>query len=185
MRSARDLDARLHALVGSLPTSPADRWLRRLSTAADHGLLWALIALVLGTRRGPLRRGAVRGAGSMLVSSAVVNAVLKRAFGRVRPDLANLRTERRLRREPGSLSFPSGHASSAAAFVTGVALESPPAGAVLAPVALGVGYSRVHVGVHYPGDVLAGFAVGGAVAAAGRRRWPVRPGSPRTPGGAR
>ena len=185
MRSARDLDVRLHSLVGSLPTTPADRWLRRLSTAADHGRLWAVVALVLGVRGGPLRRGAIRGAGSMLVSSAVVNAVLKRAFGRVRPDLANLRTERRLRREPGSLSFPSGHASSAAAFVTGLALESPGAGAALAPLALGVGYSRVHVGVHYPGDVLAGFAVGSAVAAAGRRRWPAHPGTPRPRDGAR
>ncbi|MCZ2858441.1 phosphatase PAP2 family protein [Blastococcus sp. VKM Ac-2987] len=185
MRSARDLDVRLHSLVGSLPTTPADRWLRRLSTAADHGRLWVGVALVLCLRDGPSRRGAIRGAGSMLVSSAVVNAVLKRAFGRVRPDLANLRTERRLRREPGSLSFPSGHASSAAAFVTGLALESPAAGAVLAPLALGVGYSRVHVGVHYPGDVLAGFAVGGAVAAAGRRRWPARPSTLQPRGGCR
>ncbi|WP_346621288.1 phosphatase PAP2 family protein [Blastococcus montanus] len=175
MRLARDLDARLHSYVGALPRTPADRWLRRLSTLADHGVLWLVIALLLGSRRGRLRRGAVRGVGSMAVSSGLVNAVLKRLFGRVRPDLANLRTERRLRREPGSLSFPSGHAGSAAAFVTGLALESPLAAAALAPVALGVGYSRVHVGVHYPGDVLAGFAVGGAVAAAGRRCWPARP----------
>lgn len=171
MRVARELDARLHSYVGALPLTPADRWLRRLSTLADHGVLWLVFALLLGSRRGRLRRGAVRGVGSMAVSSGLVNAVLKRLFGRVRPDLANLRTERRLRREPGSLSFPSGHAGSAAAFVTGLALESPLAGAALAPVALGVGYSRVHVGVHYPGDVLAGLAVGIAVAAAGRRCW--------------
>jgi diacylglycerol kinase family enzyme/membrane-associated phospholipid phosphatase len=178
VRSPRDLDARLHLFVGSLPTTPADRWLRRLSTFANHGKLWMLLGLVLSSRRGALRRGAVRGLGSMAVSSGVVNVVLKRVFGRVRPDLENLRTERRLRREPGSLSFPSGHSSSAAAFVTGVALESPAAGAALAPLALGVGYSRVHVGVHYPGDVLAGLAVGGAVAAATRHWWQVRPTDP-------
>ncbi|NEK84301.1 phosphatase PAP2 family protein [Blastococcus saxobsidens] len=171
MASPRQLDRRLHAFIGDLPTTPADRWLRRLSTLADHGRLWMLIALVLGARRGSLRRGAIRGLGSMLVSSGVVNVVLKRIFGRVRPDLANLRTERRLRREPGSLSFPSGHSSSAAAFVTGLAMESPAAGAALAPLALGVGYSRVHVGVHYPGDVLAGLAVGTAVAAASQHWW--------------
>ena len=34
MRSARHWDARLHSLVGGLPDSPADRWLRRLTTAA-------------------------------------------------------------------------------------------------------------------------------------------------------
>jgi undecaprenyl-diphosphatase len=77
-----------------------------------------------------------------------------------------------------TLSFPSGHSASAAAFVTGVALESTPAGAALAPLALGVGYSRVHVGVHYPGDVLAGFAVGGAIAAASQHWWRVRPTAP-------
>ncbi len=174
MASPRQLDRRLHAFIGGLPTTPADRWLRRLSTAANHGRLWLLLGLALSTRRGPLRRGAVRGLGSMAVSSGVVNVVLKRLFGRVRPDLENLRTERRLRREPGSLSFPSGHSSSAAAFVTGLALESPAAGAALAPLALGVGYSRVHVGVHYPGDVLAGLAVGGAVGRTRHQCWVAR-----------
>src|SRR3954465_9833467 len=170
--------------------TPADRWLRRLSTFANHGRLclappsphparlWLAGAVVLGARKGQLPRGAIRGIGSMLFSSALVNLVLKRLFGRVRPDLENLQVHRRLRREPGTLSFPSGHSSSASAFVTGLAMESPLAGAALAPVALGVGYSRVHVGVHYPGDVVAGLAVGGAVAAATQHWWGVRPKQP-------
>jgi diacylglycerol kinase family enzyme/membrane-associated phospholipid phosphatase len=158
--------------------TPADLWLRRLSTFANHGRLWMVLGVLLGVRKGPLRRGAVRGLGSLAFSSFVVNAVLKRYFGRVRPDLENLQSHRRLRREPGSLSFPSGHSSSAAAFVTGVAMESPLAGAALAPLALGVSYSRVHVGVHYPGDVVAGLAVGGAVAVATQHWWRVRPKAP-------
>ncbi len=166
-------DARLHAAVGALPDSPADRWLRRLSTAADHGRLWFAIALLLGARPGPLRRGVLRALGSLTIASTVVNAVLKRVFGRVRPDLANLATTRRLHRDPRTFSFPSGHSASAGAFATGVALESPSAGAVLAPLALAVGYSRVHVGVHYPGDVVSGLAIGAGVALAGRRWWPV------------
>src|SRR4051812_46471703 len=163
--------------------TPADRWLRRVSTFANKGRLWLVIGVLLGIRTGPARRGAIRGIGSMAVSSGLVNVVLKRFFGRVRPDLENLQSHRRLRREPGSLSFPSGHSSSAAAFVTGVAMESPLAGAALAPVALGVGYSRVHVGVHYPGDVVAGLAVGGAVAAATPHWWRGRAPGP-APGGA-
>ncbi|OMQ14090.1 hypothetical protein A7K94_0219095, partial [Modestobacter sp. VKM Ac-2676] len=47
----------------------ADRWLRRLSTAADRGALWLGLAVVLGRRPGRLRRAAVRGVGSQLVSS--------------------------------------------------------------------------------------------------------------------
>jgi len=164
--------------VGRLPTTRVDRWLRRLSTFADHGKLWLLIAGVLGLQHGSLRRGAVRGAGSLALSSALVNVVLKRLFGRVRPDLANVQTDRALRRAPHTLSFPSGHSASAAAFATGVALESPLAGALIAPVALGVGYSRVHVGVHYPGDVVAGMAVGGGIALATQHWWRVRPTDP-------
>src|SRR4051794_30711009 len=178
MANPRFWDARLHAAIGGLPTSPADVWLRRLSNSANQGRIWLTLAALLGIKKGSLRRGALRGLGSMWVSSLLVNLVLKRLFGRVRPDLTNLRSDRRLRRSPGTLSFPSGHSSSAAAFVTGVAMESPLAGAALAPLALGVGYSRVHVGVHYPGDVVAGLAVGGAVAAATQHWWRVRPKQP-------
>lgn len=178
MHSPRHWDARLHALVGRLPASPADRWLRRLSRWADHGKLWLVIGLLLSTRKGHLRRGAIRGLGSQAVSSLLVNAVLKRFFDRVRPELVLHPPERLLRRVHVTPSFPSGHASSAAAFVTGLAMESPVAGAALAPVALGVGYSRVHVGVHYPGDVVAGLAIGGAVAAATQHWWRIRPKDP-------
>jgi membrane-associated phospholipid phosphatase len=168
-RRLRAYDRRLHAWVGGLPVTPADSWLRRLSHSADHGKLWFVLAALFAVRGGRLRRAAIRGVAAQGISSLVTNAVLKRIFGRVRPDMANLRTERALRRAPGTLSFPSGHSSSAAAFVTGVALEAPVVGAALAPVALGVGYSRVHVGVHYPGDVAAGLAVGTGLALAGRR----------------
>src|SRR3954471_11537183 len=178
MPHPRTWDARLHALVGALPASPADRWLRRLSTAANHGRIWIAIAVLLGVKKGSLRRGAIRGLGSLSVSSLLVNVVLKRIFGRVRPDMANLRSDRRLRRSPLSQSFPSGHSASAAAFVTGVAMENSVAGAALVPVAAAVGYSRVHVGVHYPGDVVAGFLVGGAVAVGSQHWWRVRPKTP-------
>ncbi len=177
MPTPPNLDARLHALVGGLPSSPADRWLHRLTRAANHGRLWLVIGGLLAIRRGPLRRGALRGAGSLAITSALVNTLLKGVFRRGRPEHSG-RSERLLRRAPTSSSFPSGHAASAAAFVTGVAMESLPVGAALAPVGLAVGYSRVHVGVHYPGDVAAGFAVGVGVAAATQHWWRVRPTEP-------
>jgi undecaprenyl-diphosphatase len=65
---------------------------------------------------------------------------------------------------PNSSSFPSGHSASAAAFAIGVALEVPGFGLPLGALAVAVGYSRVYSGVHYPGDVVAGFAVGAASA---------------------
>jgi undecaprenyl-diphosphatase len=171
-------DARLLAHVGRLPTTRADRWLRRLSTFANHGRLWVLIGVLIGLKPGASRRGANRGLGSMALSSALVNVVLKRAFRRVRPDLAQVHSGRALRRSPQTQSFPRGHTASAAAFATGLALESPVAGALVAPLALGVGYSRVHVGVHYPGDVVAGMAVGSAIALGTQHWWRVRPTTP-------
>src|ERR687890_470823 len=135
MRGARHWDARLHSLVGGLPESPADVWLRGLTTAADHGRLWTAIGALLVLRRGALRRGAVRGLASMAVSSGLVNTALKPVFGRRRPDLGAHPVHRLLHQQMTTHSFPSGHSSSAGAFVTGVALECPAAGAALAPLA--------------------------------------------------
>ena len=73
---------------------------------------------------------------------------------------------------PRSTSFPSGHSAAAFAFAAGAAMELPALAPVLAPLALAVGYSRVHTGVHYPSDVAAGAAIGIGSAALARRLGP-------------
>lgn len=83
-------------------------------------------------------------------------------------------------RLPTSPSFPSGHTASAAAFATAVAMEAPPRVTVpVAVAALGVAFARVYTGAHYPGDVLAGAALGSAAGLATRLVWPMRPGPAR------
>ncbi len=64
---------------------------------------------------------------------------------------------------PGSTSYPSGHAASAFAFSTAVGAEFPQADTALRLAASLVAYSRVHTGVHYPGDVIAGALIGAGV----------------------
>jgi diacylglycerol kinase family enzyme len=83
-----------------------------------------------------------------------------------------------VRRLPTSTSFPSGHTASAAAFATAVGMELPRLRWPLAAAASAVGFSRVYTGVHYPGDVLAGAALGIGVATATRRSWPLADDTP-------
>jgi undecaprenyl-diphosphatase len=93
---------------------------------------------------------------------------------RRRPAASELPAYQTLAHPPTSSSFPSGHSASAAAFAVAVGLESPRIGLALAPVAAAVGYSRVHVGVHWSSDVAAGAALGAGMALLTRRWWPVR-----------
>lgn len=152
-----------HALGQSV-----DEALSRISAAADRSVLWAGAALGLAAagRRG--RDAALRGYGSLLVSSLLANVVGKTVFGGERPSLEPLPLWRRLADPPTSPSFPSGHAASAAAFVTGVALEWPAVGLALVPLAGAVTYSRLHTGSHWFSDVVAGAALGVSVALVGR-----------------
>ncbi|MBA2323875.1 MAG: phosphatase PAP2 family protein, partial [Pseudonocardiales bacterium] len=162
-------DRAIGAAVARLPVTDVDEGLKRLTRSANHGLLWFAIAAVLGVRKGATRRAALRGVVSIAGASFTANAVLKTLFPRRRPPADQLPVQRRLTKRPTSSSFPSGHAASAAAFTTAVALESPRTGLALAPLAACIAYSRVHTGVHWGSDVLAGAAVGTGVALATRR----------------
>jgi membrane-associated phospholipid phosphatase len=86
-------------------------------------------------------------------------------LGRRRPERGRsaVAAMRRVRM-PRSRSFPSGHTASAFAFATGAGHELPGAGPPLLALAALVGYSRVHTGVHYPLDVVAGALCGIALA---------------------
>jgi membrane-associated phospholipid phosphatase len=64
---------------------------------------------------------------------------------------------------PMSSSFPSGHAASGFAFAEGVAAVSPALAGPVRVLAAAVAYSRVHGGVHYPGDVVVGALIGSSV----------------------
>lgn len=157
---------------------PLDRALRNLTLAANHGKLWFAIAAVgglLGTRP---RRAALRGVVSLCGASLLSNSVIKPLVGRRRPDIDRTIKARRIGRTPWTSSFPSGHSASDAAFATGAALELPVSAALLVPLAGAVGYSRVHVGVHYPSDVVVGAGIGAGLAVLGQLLWPAKPFAP-------
>jgi membrane-associated phospholipid phosphatase len=126
----------------------------------------------LGGSRG--RRAAADGLASVALTSTVVNLMLKPLAGRRRPshDTYGVPVAREVAM-PRSTSWPSGHAASAFAFATAAGAASQRIAAPLTALAALVACSRVHTGVHYPLDVIAGAVTGVAatpVAAAAARR---------------
>ena len=173
---AERLDVGIYAAIARTPTPTIDRAMRRLSRAADYSRLSlasaAALALVGG---GGGRRAAMIGLASVAVTAGAANLIAKPLRRRRRPDrVAQEVPVARHVRMPVSSSFPSGHSAAAFAFATGVAHVSPVAGAPLRALAALVAYSRIHTGVHYPGDVVIGSLLGTALAQATARAIDVR-----------
>ena len=159
------LDHALYAAIATTPTPRLDVALRRLSRAADYSRLSIASAAVLALTGSRGRRAAGMGLASIAVTSSALNLGVKSMVRRRRPDrLAQDVAPIRQVPMPTSTSFPSGHSAAAFAFATGVGHVLPAAGFPLRALAALVAYSRVHTGVHYPGDVLAGALLGGALA---------------------
>ncbi|HWH45162.1 MAG TPA: phosphatase PAP2 family protein [Thermoleophilaceae bacterium] len=176
LRRITAADRALFARVARMRSGPLDRVLLPVTRAADHSKLWMALAAALAIAGGRReQRAAIRGIGSVGATSLLVNQVVKRAVRRPRPELRNVPAARRLRAQPLTTSFPSGHAASAAAFAAGAGSELPAARTPLGALAAAVGFSRTYVGVHYPLDVLVGAAAGAAVGLASRLQWPLLP----------
>jgi undecaprenyl-diphosphatase len=159
------VDLAVYRAIAGAPTPTLDEPLRRLSGLANHSKLWVGVAAALFAVGGPTgRRAAATGLVAVGINSAVVNLPMKLASRRERPDreAAGVPFERHVSM-PTSTSFPSGHSASAFAFAGAVSGTAPVLGAPLRGLAAAVAYSRVHTGVHYPGDVIAGSVVGATI----------------------
>jgi undecaprenyl-diphosphatase len=161
LEDAERIDVAVFAAIARTPTPTLDRAMARLSGAADYSLIWvgaAALLAALGGRRG--RRAAHGGVASLATAAALANLVLKPLGGRHRPGrIADVPIARQARM-PSSTAFPSGHSATAFAFATGVGHVLPATSIPLLGLAALVAYSRVHIGVHYPADVVAGSLVG-------------------------
>jgi undecaprenyl-diphosphatase len=165
LEDAERIDAALYAAVARTPSPSLDLGMARLSNAANFSGIWIASAAALATWGGERGRHAAKlGLASIAVASAVVNIGMKPLGRRRRPAraAANVPVARHVKM-PTSTSFPSGHSASAFAFVTGVGHVHPQAAVVLRGLAGLVAYSRIHTGVHYPGDVVAGGLTGTAL----------------------
>lgn len=161
------IDQAIYEAVARTPTPALDGPFRRLSNAANSSRLWLGIAAAIalsGSKRG--RNAALEGVLAIGVTSATINLGMKPLARRRRPDRADPGPHDAHRvRMPESASFPSGHAASAFAFAYAIGRHLPGLAVPIRLLAGGVAYSRVHVGVHYPGDVVIGSILGAGTAA--------------------
>jgi membrane-associated phospholipid phosphatase len=162
LRELGVVDRAVYAAVASASTPVLDVPVRRLSNAANNSRLWLGIAAglaIAGGRRG--RRAALTGTVAIGVTSALVNLGVKSLYARQRPDRAGAGVpDQRQVPMPSSSSFPSGHSAAGFAFASAVGRELPWLGSGLRFAAAAVAYSRVHTGVHYPGDTVVGSLIG-------------------------
>jgi undecaprenyl-diphosphatase len=175
-----DLVERVHAIDEAIEKrlephrSPAlDAFFYRLSSAADHGLLW----LALGSLRAARRRDrgiALRTALVLGAESAFTNGFVKSFFRRVRPThhFEHVGPLPYAMHRPITTSFPSGHAATAftAATLLSHGTRTAPMYFSLATV---VAASRVYVRMHHTSDVVAGALLGLCLGQIARRVLPL------------
>ncbi|MFF0422927.1 phosphatase PAP2 family protein [Streptomyces sp. NPDC004520] len=137
---------------------------RGLSLGGEHGALWLAAGLTAAALDRPRRSGWLRG--TVLVAGAHLASMgVKRLVRRPRPAPDAYEP---LVRTAGRHSFPSSHATSAAAAAVAFRALHPAAGRLAAPLAGAMCLSRLVAGVHHPSDVAAGALLGAATAVAGR-----------------
>lgn len=146
----------LHALV-LRRRPPLDRAMHAVTHLGDAAVT-ITVTLLLMAGAVPGLRGAGTRAAFALVASHLVVQMLKRTVSRARPRMPEGFAA--LVQPPDRFSFPSGHAASSLSVALALAMVLPgaAAAALLALAAL-VGMSRCYLGVHYPGDVIAGWAL--------------------------
>lgn len=152
-----EFDERLLHAVVLRRRATLDIIVRMLTRLGDPPIAIALtIALAFGVVPGVREAGAT--AAFSLTFSHLLVQLLKRSFSRRRPSLpVGMRS---LIHPPDRFSFPSGHAAAGLSIALSLALNLPPVVGIPALLlGITVGLTRCYLGVHYPGDVLAGWSL--------------------------
>jgi undecaprenyl-diphosphatase len=158
------LDAAVDRMVDRVRNPALDGVVYRLSSSADHSLLWHLCGAGVAIARDGDVGFFVRFAGAMGAESLLTNGMVKSLFRRVRPAAyADIEFLHGLHR-PITSSFPSGHAT--AAFCAATLLGGGPGWYA---VATSVAATRVYVKLHHTSDVAAGAVFGLLLGASLRR----------------
>ena len=155
------LDARIYLAINDGPHPGAlDSLAWGLAIVATGGWIWVIGTLVAYLLRVPSSWLAIkRLLPSVVVATWIVEYPIKAFFRRRRP-FARIVEALVIGKKPGSWSFPSGHTASSFASAWILASVWPKRAPVFFTLAGIVGFSRIYLGAHYPGDVASGAIAG-------------------------
>jgi undecaprenyl-diphosphatase len=156
--AARDRDLYIRWALDERSTRAARRMLVAITHAGGVFSSVALASLpLLGVR--PLSSAGAKPMLALVVSHLIVQ-LFKRTVGRPRP--SQTLSARAAIAEPDRFSFPSGHAAAAMSIAVVYAALFPVVALPVLVAATVIGLTRVLLGVHYPGDVVAGQFIAAA-----------------------
>jgi undecaprenyl-diphosphatase len=141
----------------------AERAVAAYSRTGEHALCWFALGAAGAAVDRPNRSRWLRGT-QIVAAAYAVNYAVKLAVRRRRPEYPGLPD---LTPTVSRLSFPSAHATTS--FAAARAYRGLAPSRALYGAAFAFLLSRPYLGVHYPGDVLAGAALGTAIAEIGVR----------------
>jgi len=159
---SQNLDISILRSINSPETLPSDNFFRFVSNSEIYvalGIPAGMAAAGLMKDDKELLRNSCVTFGSAVIASGIT-IILKYSINRDRPFVTYPDITKKT--NAGSPSFPSGHTSSAFSTATSLSLAYPKWYIIVPSYAWAgtVGYSRMHLGVHYPSDVLAGAVIG-------------------------
>lgn len=135
--------------------------MRSLSRAGDWQS-WTVVFLAGFLSGGPLR-AMVTDIFPRLCMTFILCRIIKSYSKRPRPSQSLVKFSTLLR-DPDPYSFPSAHSACAWVVCVSAAIHMGGGWSLLLPYPALISYSRIHVGAHYPFDVLIGTAIGLAFA---------------------
>lgn len=169
MKPYQAVDARVYLAINHLPhTGLTNKLMYGLTVIMNGGFGWVLglvFAALFDGKRG--RQALMQVLPPLWFATMTVEYPVKYYFRRRRP-FVDVVQAIAVGKKPGTFSFPSGHSAAAFAGAWLLRRHYPRLALLWYAIAGLVGFSRVYLGAHYPGDVLSGALTGTALAEATR-----------------